>query len=293
MDWDDFRIFLAVSRAGSVRGAVDSLGMSQSTIGRRICSLEKKLGTELFKKMPHGYELTPSGRAMISHVEGMEDSALAMENALSQQDTQLSGKVRLSMPVPLTIHAFMPLIAEFSRQYPQIQVDLDVSSEYSNLAKREADVVFRLLPIETSPPPYLIGKALSKVALSGYMLAGSDPDEKYWLGNVNYETHKQWLSEQDIENLPPWHHMDQIITRFAAVKAGLGKAVLPCVMADPDPHLVRVPPGEICMLRQSWILAHPDLLEMPRVRALWDYLKVAFKQIEPLLEGRLYSGAEL
>lgn len=61
MDWDDFKHFLAVARAGSLTGAARTLKSSPPTVGRRVTALEKKLGTRLFARRQSGYALTEGG----------------------------------------------------------------------------------------------------------------------------------------------------------------------------------------------------------------------------------------
>jgi DNA-binding transcriptional LysR family regulator len=61
MDWDDVKLFLALMRAGNVRTAAAKLGVSHSTVARRIDVMEVKLATKLFERLPTGYVLTPVG----------------------------------------------------------------------------------------------------------------------------------------------------------------------------------------------------------------------------------------
>jgi len=55
LDWDDLRFFLAVARTGSLSAAARALRCTQSTVGRRLASLEGRLGVRLLNKTPRGY----------------------------------------------------------------------------------------------------------------------------------------------------------------------------------------------------------------------------------------------
>ena len=57
-NWDDLRFFLAVSRAGTLSGAARSLGVTYSTVFRRLGAFEERLGVRLFERLPDGYALT-------------------------------------------------------------------------------------------------------------------------------------------------------------------------------------------------------------------------------------------
>lgn len=69
MNWDDARVFLAVCRESTLRGAARVLGVDQATVGRRITALEKSLSATLFLRTGDGYALTPVGEAALRSVE--------------------------------------------------------------------------------------------------------------------------------------------------------------------------------------------------------------------------------
>jgi DNA-binding transcriptional LysR family regulator len=62
LDWDDLRFFLAISRHGSLSAAATDLHVAQSTVGRRLASLEASLGVRLLNRTPEGYVPTLDGR---------------------------------------------------------------------------------------------------------------------------------------------------------------------------------------------------------------------------------------
>jgi DNA-binding transcriptional LysR family regulator len=76
MEWDDFKYFLAVARSGSLTGAARALKTSAATVGRRIMTLEARLGARLFDRGQTGYALTDSGEAI----------RLKAEEILAQRD---------------------------------------------------------------------------------------------------------------------------------------------------------------------------------------------------------------
>ena len=90
MNWDDARVFLAVCRESTLRGAARVLGVDQATVGRRITALEKSLSATLFLRTSEGYALTAVGEAALKSVEKMEYSALELERRI--QGLSLKGK---------------------------------------------------------------------------------------------------------------------------------------------------------------------------------------------------------
>src|SRR5579863_6599799 len=79
LDWDDLRFFLAVARHGSLSAAAKDLHVAQSTVGRRLASLEASLGVRLLNRTPEGYVPTLAGRDVREHAERLETEALSLE----------------------------------------------------------------------------------------------------------------------------------------------------------------------------------------------------------------------
>ena len=69
LDWDDLRFFLATARTGSLSAAARELRCTQTTVGRRLASLEARLGARLLSRTPRGYVATPAGEGIREHVE--------------------------------------------------------------------------------------------------------------------------------------------------------------------------------------------------------------------------------
>ena len=96
MDWNDLRHFLALSRTGSVRAAGASLGVSHSTVLRRVQSLETELGTRLFDRSRDGFALTLAGHEMVTTAEAMEAQVAELARSLSGRDERFAGPVMLT-----------------------------------------------------------------------------------------------------------------------------------------------------------------------------------------------------
>jgi DNA-binding transcriptional LysR family regulator len=83
MEWSDLRIFLAIAREGTLGAAARKLGQGQPTMGRRLRALEQSVGQTLFQRTGEGFVLTDEGTAVLSHVERMEEEALAFQRQLA------------------------------------------------------------------------------------------------------------------------------------------------------------------------------------------------------------------
>lgn len=124
MDWDDYRYFLAVERAGSVLGAAKRLGVNHTTVLRRIASLEKRLGVRLFERLRIGYTPTAAGEELREVARQVEQTLLGVEHRLSGKDLQLSGVVRVTTTDTLCQSLLLPHLLAFRSQHPQIQIQI-------------------------------------------------------------------------------------------------------------------------------------------------------------------------
>jgi DNA-binding transcriptional LysR family regulator len=123
MNWDDARVFLAVCRESTLRGAARVLGVDQATVGRRVSALEKTLSATLFLRTSDGYALTAVGEAALKSVEKMEQSALDLQRQIEGLDDRLTGTVRVSTTDSLAIDFLIPAMAHLHAQHPDVHAD--------------------------------------------------------------------------------------------------------------------------------------------------------------------------
>src|SRR5215472_16443878 len=97
MDWDGVRVFLAIAREGSMRGAGRALGLSQPTIARRLAAFEAEFdGQPLFDRLPEGVRLNAAGELLLAAAEEAEQAMLTLERRRASASPVLSGTVRVS-----------------------------------------------------------------------------------------------------------------------------------------------------------------------------------------------------
>jgi DNA-binding transcriptional LysR family regulator len=144
IDWDEIKVFLAVARAGTLGGAARAIGQSQPTVGRRLKAFEARLGLALFQRSSEGFLLTDEGTLVLAHAEHMEEAAFAFERRLAGQEDHLAGLIRTSSSDWFGVHVLSPVLTEFQLANPRVCVELLTDSRMFNLARREADLVFRI-----------------------------------------------------------------------------------------------------------------------------------------------------
>ena len=128
LDWDDIRVFLAVTRAGSVSGAAKRLAVQHSTVSRRLRAFEEGLGVRLFDRKRGGYTLTPAGEELAGVAARMEREALSIDGSVLGRDTHLQGTLRVSTADAMATTFLMPIMDGFVQAHPEVDLRLMVSS---------------------------------------------------------------------------------------------------------------------------------------------------------------------
>ena len=113
MDWDDLKVLLALSRRGSARGAAQTLGVSNSTVTRRLDDMELKLHSRLFDRTPDGYRLTAAGEQLLPTAEQVEELVMAAERKVTGGDQELEGVIRLTVPPASSMGFIVRRLAAF------------------------------------------------------------------------------------------------------------------------------------------------------------------------------------
>jgi DNA-binding transcriptional LysR family regulator len=292
-DWSDLRYFLAVAREGSTQAAAAALKVNQSTVQRRLASLEEAIGRKLVERHPSGYRLTQLGREMLAPAEAVEASIAAFERAVKSSDSELTGTVRVTCPETDMYRLLTPSIERFRAEYPGLRVEFVMTEKRLDLAKGEADIALRGgPPLDDS----LIGRKIGDVhwyvyASRAYVARYGRPARPEDIGQ-----HAAIAFEGQIaEGLPArWFRSHAaeaniaarsrtMLSTLSAVKSGIGLALLPHHIGEPEEELVRVlelPPE---LKQPMTLLVHPDLRHVPRVRAFFDFMVGEIDRLRPLL----------
>jgi DNA-binding transcriptional LysR family regulator len=275
MEWSDLRVFLAVARQGSLAAAARTLGQTQPTMGRRLRALEEAVGRTLFQRTADGFVLTGDGEAVLAHAERMEEEATALERELAGAPDSLSGLLRVSCSDWFGVFLLSPVLAEFAGRHPDVVVELLTESRLLSLARREADLLFRIRPFEE---PELVSRRLMHVPYGVYIQAGSPhPVAGDGAGArlITMDTAFRampdvgWLATQlPHATVVSRSNNREVQARLCA--AGAGIAVLPRPLADTMPSLERIELSEAPPGRDTWVGYHRDLRRLPLLRALLE-----------------------
>jgi len=283
----DLRTLLAIAREGSLAGAARRLKVNHSTVFRRLGAIEARLETRLFERQDGSYATTAAGEDLLRTAERVEAEVEGLERRLSGQDLRLTGSLRLTAPDDLAEVMVMPALVEFRARYPDITVELAVDNRMLNLTRREADIALR--PTR-QPPETLTGRRVATLASAVYTAAGTDPAAGggpswiAWEEGAGPPAVAAWLAAR-AEGQAIGYRSNSLLNQASAVRAGLGRAVLPCFLGDSDAGLRRVAPPPPELTTELWLLTHPDLQRTARIRALLDLLYDTLRRRRALFEG--------
>ncbi len=292
-DWNDLKYFLAVARHGSTIAAGKALGVSQSTVQRRLAELEKRIGRPLVARHTAGYRLTEFGEELRPYAERAEASVKEVERHVGEGARDLSGVIRVTCPEPI-VHRMSELIARFHALYPKLRVEFVMSDRYLDLTKGEADVAFRSGDTEDE----LTGRKLADsiwaiYASRAYIERHGKPERiedlvRHPLVSFEESMRKHrvmvWLGEV-APGATVAARNTSVLGLMYAVKSGVGIGPLPTAVADIEPELVRVL-GPIPELARIWrLLTHPDLRRTPRISAFFDFVIGEREALKSILTG--------
>lgn len=276
LDWDDVRLFLAVLRAGSLRAAAGTLGVSRPTAARRLTTLEASLGVSLFDRRPDGLHATTAAEALRPRAEAVESAIQGLTRAAQGADPELRGTVRVTVPPIVVQELLIEDFVAFCKRWPQIELEISSAYAVESLERQQADVAIRFMPTGVAPNSTLHGRRVASAYIAVYGRGDS------WIGQRGAALDRAWASKTPWPDLPiKGAIIDGVIQRQACA-AGLGMARLPCFFADG--HLERRTAPEPGL--DIWVLVHPDLRRNPRLRLFRDMVVAALLRQRDRLEGR-------
>ncbi len=276
-DWNDLQIFLALEREGTARAAATRLKCSHSTISRRLDALESRFGTKLFDRTPEGFTVNASGARILARAQQIEAEMLELERSVIGDDIRLQGDIRLTAPPPLIEFLLLPILQAFRDQYPLINIELVPSYGYADLSRRDADIAIRF---SEKPDDHLVGRRLPEFRDSIYAspayIAAHWPDGKpEWISWADDAAFAKHIKATPFPKASTSWRIPSLHLQAEAAAQGLGMASLPIMMGDSNPRLVRVPDAGVQSSRPAWLLTHPDLRRMERVRVFAKFLAEA------------------
>ncbi|EQB10094.1 LysR family transcriptional regulator [Sphingobium quisquiliarum P25] len=149
-DLEAWAIFAAVVEHRSFTDAAKALSVSKATVSKAVTRLEQHLETSLFNRTSRRLALTESGKRLAEHAARILAEGQAAEEAARQDTEELSGTVRLGAPMTFGLLRVAPLIAQFTKQHPGVDVFLHLSDALIDMIEMGLDATIRIADMPDS-----------------------------------------------------------------------------------------------------------------------------------------------
>lgn len=288
-NWDDLRIFLAYTRHGGMRACASHLGISHSTVARRLELMQQKAGIRFLERSDRGFVLSAAGGDFLKSAERIEAEILNLERRNFGREQALGGPIVLTTIDALCIPPILRLLAEFRQQHPAVDLILDVNESVANLDRREADLALRFA---ASPADHLIGQRVFETGRAIYVSRKyherhwPNPEETGagWISFALDQKSDTWIHETPYPSLPATLRIEDMRTQLTACREGLGIAYLPCFLCAGHEDLIRLTEPDFPRFQTLWLLRHPDTKDNQRTTVLSGFLLKRMKEMGAVLQ---------
>ncbi len=296
---DDLAAFAVLLEVGSFTRAAERLGCSKGQLSKRIRLLEQGLGVTLLHRTTRRLSLTVAGSALLPEAQALVVQAQRARQTLARLQEDISGTVRITVPVSLGETFFDALLLEFAQRYPLMRIELELNNGYRDLVADGFDLairtgvadderlvakpLFALQELTCASPAYLAqhGEPFRPEDLAGHtcLLNSHYRGPEEWLYHRQHELHR-------VKVAGPLASNHYTLLKKAAL-AGAGIVRLPSYMLQAD-----LSEGRLCWVLRDYqtrttpvFLVHPYQGGLPRrTQVLADYLLQWFKRSAQVLE---------
>lgn len=287
MEWSDLRIAIAIGRGGTLAAAAKMLAVDATTVSRRLARLERALDSRLFERGSDGLLVaTAAGEAALARAETVEREIFRLKGQVGGWNALVAGAVRLTSVPILVKRLLLPAVAPLSARHPELQLELLAEPRDLNLGHGEADIALRLAR-PTVGGETLLTRKLAELAYAVYAAVDVPSGKAAALPWIAYHSgmaelpQAEWIERRlrrDVRAAGSLRVNDADLA-YQAVLAGLGRSLLPTVIAEADPRLRRLDSQTLPPLprREVWMLLHRDRRTLARMAAVVDWIDELFR----------------
>lgn len=284
--------FAHVVRAGSFAGAAQRLGLAASVVSKHVSKLERSVGAHLLARSTRKLSLTEAGSAYYAHCARILEEIEQSQQAIAELQAEPRGRLRVSAMPSFANCVLAPLLPEFHRRYPKIELEILCNERMVDLAEEGFDLALR---ITGQPAAHLVARRLAPIRFGAcaspeYLRTHGTPEHPAELAQhecLGYSlrlTPQQWRFRRGEETAEVATHCPVMINSIEAVRrlalAGMGIALLPTYAINRDMRsgrLVPVLPGWYAFDDSSLYAVYmPNRFGSPKLRAFLDFVTEHF-----------------
>jgi DNA-binding transcriptional LysR family regulator len=278
LDWNDLRYVLAAGRGGTLADAARRLRVNETTVARRIARIERHLGARLFGRAGGRLSPTEAGETVLAHAERIETETGALEAAVRGADRIVAGSVRLTA-VPILINRlFVPASETLRAAHPDLHLELIADARNLSLSRRETDIALRLG--RPSHEQAAIARRIGRLDYGVYAASADTAKGGFgmlpWIGYDEAMAdlpQARWIAGAAAADAAPIAlRVNDAEAILQAARAGLGRSLLPAAIAERASGLRRLDGPSPALSRELWLMLHPELRPLARIRAVSDWI---------------------
>ena len=283
LNWDDLRFVLAVVEHGSLSAAARQLGVNHATVLRRVGAFEARIGSPIFHRTAQGYQILPDQLRLIEATREVGHAIQSVERLGAGREAQLSGQVRVTSTDTVCMTLLPEILKELQATATGLHLSLVCSNTHLNLSLLEAEVTIR--PAARLPEE-LVGTQAGYMRFAVYKRSG-EPESDRWVGPMGALSHSLpmvWLDEF-IKGGGYEARTDSFMVALELAAQGVGQALLPCFVAEPDSRLDRIDHATPDIKVPIWVASHEELANVSRLSlvrsSLLDALQHRRAELDP------------
>ena len=279
--------YLAVVDRGGFGAAARELGVTQSTISRRIAALEQRIGKRLVERTTRRVTPTEAGLAFANDLREVLVRLADAEGRVQAEGSEAEGLLRVTMPTAYGRTAVLPRLAVLAKRHPRLRFELDLSDRYADILEEGYDLAIRIAePTQSGLVSERIDRFTLHVCASPDYMAKHPPIERpqdlaahACIVQRTYAPRSKWRFEWsgdliEIEIAPRIIASDMMAVR-SLVLDGTGVAILPSYLACDDLASGKL----VAVLGEAGLPAINVYASFPHHRAGLSKIEVAVEEL--------------
>lgn len=252
----ELQFFVLIARLGSLSAAARQLDLTPPAATKRLAQMEQRLGVRLVNRTTRSISLTNEGETYLTYAARILADLREMEDVVSSSSAQPRGLIRVNATLGFGRTTIAPLVSDFARRYPQVQVELEVTDRPIDLVEGGFDLAIRFgeLPDKRLAARRIMTNRRFLCASPHYLKAHGTPATLADLAH-----HQCILHRQNDEAHGVWRFTHQGRVEVVKVEGGLSSN-------DGDIVLGWALDGHGILIRSEWDLA--KYLESGRLRVV-------------------------
>jgi DNA-binding transcriptional LysR family regulator len=219
---------------------------------------------------------TREGEAAIARAAQIEREVEALGRGIGGADAEPAGVVRLTTVPILANRLLVPALPDLFAEHPLLQIELIAESRNLHLTRREADIALRLARPEAGTA---LARRIGQLDYAVYAPVRGAAADLPWItyeDGLGHLPQARWIAAQAQPRAPAPLRVNDAEAILHAVRAGLGKSLLPCFVAEGAKDLARIG-ARVVLSREVWLVVHRDLRAQGRIAAVIGWLEAAVR----------------